>query len=410
MTLAGPPRGRSRVPAPAGLVATVVALAAVLAATAAPSARALELAPPPQLATEEVPEGWPRPPAVSAASYVVVERATGQVLAARNPDERRPVASTVKILSALTVLARTDPGTTVTVPAAAASVGGASVGLDTGEVWTVSQLLDGVLVRSGNDAATALAITTAGSVEAFVDLMREDAAALGLDDVVITSPSGLDDANRFSARDLGVITRAAMADVRFREIVARAEVFLPGIGPAASRNELLGTYPGATGVKTGFTEAAGYALVASAEREGRELVAVLLASRSADSRFAEAAALLDFGFTELAATPVTIATRLRVGGGWAELRAGPLPVVVPTDAAATTVVLPLPVEVPADGDERVAPVLWDDTELARLPVVVDAPARPDVGGGGALGRALVDRVYAAMRAATTTGSWARTAG
>lgn len=387
----------------------VVAATAAVVGGAPPavprSAGALELSPPPQLATERVPDGWPGAPAVSASSYILVEASTGQVLATRDPDRRRPVASTVKVLSALTVLSRVPPDRAVTVPAEAAAVGGASVGLDAGEVWTVTQLLDGLLVRSGNDAATALAIATAGSVEDFVELMRRDAAALGLDDVVVTSPSGLDDANRLSARDLAVITRAALADPTFRRIVARPEVALPGEGVVPSRNELLGRYPGATGVKTGFTEAAGYALIASARRDGRELVAVVLASRGADARFAEAEALLDFGFAELTARPVTVATRLRLAGGWVDLQGGPLPVVVPADAAVTTPVLPLPVEPPADGEARNAPILWDGEELASLAVVAAAPPRPAVSGGAELGRAVVDRVYAAMRAATTTGVW-----
>lgn len=395
------------VPRPRPRPARLTAAGAVLAALvmAAPTAQAQPLVPPPQLATDRVPDGWPTPPAVSASSYLLVETATGQVLAARNADQRRPVASTIKVLTALTVLTRADPEDTVTVPAEAATVGGATVDLDTGEVWTVRQLLDAVLVRSGNDAATALAIEIAGSVEAFVALMLDDATALGLEGIELTSPSGLDDANRLSARDLAVLTRAALADSRFRDIVGRPEIDLPGIGRQPSRNELLGSYPGATGVKTGFTEAAGYALIASAEREGRELVAVLLASRDADSRFAEATALLDHGFDRLTALPVTADTRLRLGGGEVTLRAEPLPVVVPADAAAVTPVLEVPIEVPTAGDVRTVPVLWDGQELARLSVTVGRDERPAVPGGGALGRAVVDRVYAAMRAATTTGAW-----
>ncbi|MBW3659630.1 MAG: serine hydrolase [Actinobacteria bacterium] len=383
-------------------------MALVAGAVAVPTAAAQPLAPPPQLATDEVPEGWPAAPAVSASSYLLVEGSTGQVLAARDPDRRRPVASTVKILSALTVLARADPGDEVTVPAEAAAVGGATVDLDTGEVWTVGQLLDAVLVRSGNDAAVALALEIGGSLEGFVDLMRADAAALGVEGIELTSPSGLDDANRLSARDLGVLTRAALADTRFREIVGRSAVDLPGVGRQPSRNELLGTYPGATGVKTGFTEAAGYALVASAERGGREVIAVLLDSQSADSRFAEAAALLEHAFGTLTALPVRARTSLRVAGGEVVLQAAPVPLVVPADAAVVHPVLALPVEVPPAGEVREAPVLWDDQELARLSVVVGEATRPDVDGGAALGRAVVDRVYAAMRAATTTGSWSLT--
>ncbi|MBW3621449.1 MAG: hypothetical protein KY461_14485, partial [Actinobacteria bacterium] len=124
-----------------------------------------------------------------------------------------------------------------------------------------------------------------------------------------------------------------------------------------------------------------------------------------DARFAEAAALLDHGFEALRAESVSAATRLRVAGGWAELTAEAVPVVVPADASGPTAVPPLPVEVPPDGDERAVPVVWNGHELASLRLVVDAPERPASEGGVGLGAAVVDRVYAAMRASTTTGAW-----
>lgn len=381
-------------------------LAAVLSGTMAlaGAAAAQPLEPPPQLATTEVPPAWPSPPDVSATSYVLVEAATGQVLAERDARQRRPVASTVKVLTALTALARLAPDHQLTVPSEAARVGGASVGLDAGEVWTVGQLLDALIARSGNDAATALAIGTAGTVEAFVELMRDDARSIGLEAVQLRSPSGLDDANRLSALDLAVIARVGLRDPRFRELAGRAVVELPGLGRVASRNELLERYPGATGVKTGFTEAAGYALVASAARAGRELVAVVLDSATAEARFDEAAALLDYGFDALEAVPVATATRLEVAGSEVVLRSDEIPVVVPRGAV-PTVTFALPVEAPGPDAAHTAEVRWGEAELATLPLEVDAGQRPPAEDGALVGRALVDRLYAGMRAATTTGAW-----
>lgn len=408
MTVPALRRGGAPLPLVALVSFLAVLLVPALAAGATPTApSALQLRPPPQLATAVVPDGWPTPPAATASSYLLVDGTTGQVLADRNSDQPRPVASTIKVLTALTVLNRADLDDVVTVPAAAAQVGGASVGLRAGDRWTIAELMDGLVARSGNDVATALAIHVGGSVEGFMELMREDAAALGLDDVVLTSPSGLDDRNRLSARDLATIARAAMADPRFRPFASRATVTFPNGRTEQSRNELLGRYPGANGIKTGFTEAAGYSLVASAQRRDRELIAVVLASRSSDDRFRDASALLDFGFERLERRDATYTATLTVAGGSVALRAEPVPVTVPTDAPATTTLLPLPIEVPADGDELRTGVAWGGEELAELEIVTHAPDRAEVDGGAAVGRFLVDRAYAAMRAATTTGAWQR---
>ncbi len=394
-----------RLPAAVAALLSLVLLAGAPATTTPRAAPGLH--PPPQLATASVPDGWPSPPAASAVAYVLLDADTGQVLAERNADQRRPVASTVKVLTALTVLNRADASDEVRIPAAAARVGGASVGLRAGDVWTVGQLLDALVVRSGNDAATALAIHVGGSVEGFVALMRADARALGLDGLTLTSPSGLDDRNRLSARDLAVISRAAMTDPRFRTVAARRSADLPGPGAEETRNELLLTYPGATGIKTGFTDAAGYAVVGSAERAGRELIAVVLGSRSAGTRFVEAASLLDHGFDTFEVVATLYDARLRVAGGWVTLHAEPLSVTVPRATPGLTTILPLPIEPPPDGDERAVTVAWHGEELGTLDVRTTGPDVGEATGGGAIGRYLVDRAYAAMRAATSTGTWSR---
>lgn len=391
-----PPRGRGV------LTGAMAAVALLMAApvSAQPAVAPAPLRPPPQLVEPVVPPapGWPEPPAATATAYVLLDVETGQVLAERDADTRRPVASTVKVLTALTVLRRADPDDVVEIGQEVAAVGGAGVGLDPGERWTVRQLLDGLVVRSGNDAAVALAVHVAGTVEEFVSLMRADAEALGLEGLALASPSGLEDANRLSARDLAVVTRAALADPAFRRIAASPDVTLPGLGTQPSRNELLGVYPGATGVKTGFTEAAGYSLVASAERDGRQLVAVVLDSRDADARFDDAARLLDHGFDAFTRREVDLEARVREAGRWTDLRAGPLVLLVPRTDPEGLRIDPLTTpEVAALPDE--VTLAYEGEVLARLDVQRASGPRDPATGGAAVGRFLVDRVYAGLRAA-----------
>lgn len=339
-------------------------------------------------------------PALDAEAWVLMDAATGQVLAERAADERRPVASTIKVLTALTVLERADLDDTVRV-GEEVEVGGASVGLSPGDEWTVEQLLDGLVARSGNDAAEALATHVAGDMAGFVELMRQDAAELGLDDVVITEASGLSDGNEVSARDLAVVARAALADPEARPLFARERVELPGRGTVATRNELLGAYPGATGMKTGYTAAAGFGLVASAARDGRELIAVVLGAGEDPGRFQDAIALLDHGFEDFETVEADVAVSLLVAGGRQALTAAPGPIVVPVGAQVGFE--GLPPDAPEPGTLPVALTL-DGREVARLDAQVGAGPAP-VEGTAALGRALVDQAHRGMRRATAEAVW-----
>jgi serine-type D-Ala-D-Ala carboxypeptidase (penicillin-binding protein 5/6) len=369
-----------------------------------PGSAAAELVPPPPpvIAGETPPAGWPEPPEVAAPAFLLLDAGTGQVLASRAADERRPVASTIKILTALTASTRGDLDDEVVVGDEVEGVIGASVSLSPGDRWTLEQLLQAILVRSGNDAAETIAVAIGGDQDGFVALMEEDAAALGLpvgapDGVVITSPTGLDDAQRLSAADLGILARALLADPELRAIVAAPAATLPGVGSDENRNLLVGSYPGATGVKTGFTEASGNSVVASASRDGHHLIAVVLGAGPDPERFRDAAALLDHGFDAFDVVSVEEEVTLLVAGGRRVLAAGPVTVTAPAGAA-VTLPLPLPARAP-EGGALPVPLLVDDRELAEVRATVDADQLPAVAAGATLGRAAVDGVYAALRAA-----------
>jgi serine-type D-Ala-D-Ala carboxypeptidase (penicillin-binding protein 5/6) len=382
--------------------AAFTALAGLLLLAVALPARAELVAPPPPPLGADLPAGWPSVPGLEAGSWVLVEAATGQVLAAHRGDERRPVASTIKVLTALSVLDRASPDELVVAGEEARGVEGASVGLAPGDEWTIEQLLDAIIIRSGNDAAEVLAAHVAGDTDAFAELMDADAALLGLEDAVVVDPSGLTDENLLTAAELATLARVALDEPRLRPLLARRTVVLPGLGEVESRNELLFTYPGATGVKTGFTLAAGNSLIGSAERDGRELIAVVLdAGEDPATRFEEVGRLLDLGFEGFAPRTVSGDVGLAVAGGERRFEIAPTPVTTPADAQPTLELVPparppedaVQVEVTLDG----RPLGAVGAEPADGGAGSAAPA--EVEGGALLGRALADGAYAALRAA-----------
>ncbi|HVM11060.1 MAG TPA: D-alanyl-D-alanine carboxypeptidase family protein, partial [Actinomycetota bacterium] len=216
----------------------------------------------------------------------------------RRGGRRLPIASTTKVMTALIVLESTTPFEVVVVSERAAAEPGARLGLRAGERIEVRQLLQALMLQSANDAAVALAEHVSGSVERFVRRMNRRARALGLRRTRFASPNGLDDRGRSTARDLARLTVEAMRHERFAEIVATKRHRVPAdAGPdrrVQNRNVLLWLYRGATGVKTGYTAAAGYCLVATAERRDLHLVAVVLGSPR--EAFSDTAALLNHGF------------------------------------------------------------------------------------------------------------------
>ena len=245
--------------------------------------------------------GPPKMPTVGCEACIVVAD-SGEVLWRRSAGKELPNASTTKMMTALLVA---DSGLTedVTVSASAASTGGGGLDLTEGQVWPVESLLAALLLSSSNDAAVALAEHVAGSEAAFVASMNQRAAALGLEHTHFVTPHGLDAAGHYSsAEDLAAIAEVLLEDPLLRRTVAGAELTIDGPEgkvPIENSNLLLDSYPGAIGVKTGYTLGAGNALVAAARRRGRTLIAVVL--RAEDS-FADSAALLDYGFARLRRT------------------------------------------------------------------------------------------------------------
>ena len=237
---------------------------------------------------------------VSARSAIVIEASTRQVVFEKDADTRRPMASTTKIMTALVALESGDITREITVDAAAAGVEGSSIYLKAGDKITLESLLWALMLESANDAAAAIAIGVAGSIEAFAELMNAKAAELGLANTHFTNPHGLsDDEHYTTARDLAKLTAAAMENETFCEIVSTDKYRIAYSDTARSlhnHNKMLHLYDGAVGVKTGFTKVSGRCLVSAAERDGMTLIAVTL---GAPNDWDDHTAMLDLGFSSL---------------------------------------------------------------------------------------------------------------
>jgi D-alanyl-D-alanine carboxypeptidase (penicillin-binding protein 5/6) len=248
------------------------------------------------------------PPQVTGRAYVVENGVTGEVLAARDAHERVPIASVTKLMTVLLTVERTHPSDVVTVSARAAAVGESSAGLRAGERLTVRELLEAALIQSANDAADALADYVGnGSEERFVALMNQRARQLGLRDTHYVRPDGLDATGHVSsARDVTLLARILMHRQLVRQIVRQRAASISGGRTLHTWNDLLSSYPGIFGVKTGHTSAAGWNEVAAARRGAVTVYATLLGSPDRDERNADLAKLLDWGFSRYrSATVVT---------------------------------------------------------------------------------------------------------
>jgi D-alanyl-D-alanine carboxypeptidase (penicillin-binding protein 5/6) len=270
------------------------------------------------------------PPRLTAPSAVLEDLGTGQILFTKSPHQRRPIASITKVMTALIALERLDPSTVVTVGADAAGQTGARLGLRVGEHITARNLLYGLLLSSANDAAVALADAVGGSVPAFVRSMNRRAISMGLRRTRFASPTGLDDRGYSTSEDLAAIVRAAFRDPLFAAVVRTRFWSIPApSGPARriqNRNALLWLYPGAIGVKTGFTSRAGFCLIAAAVRNGLAVVVVVLGDKA--EAFDDAAALLNYGVLEFQRVTVV---RRGEALGTVDVGGRPVPAVATTD-------------------------------------------------------------------------------
>jgi D-alanyl-D-alanine carboxypeptidase (penicillin-binding protein 5/6) len=240
------------------------------------------------------------PPELSAAAAIVVDGRDGEVMYAENPDSRRAIASTTKLMTALLTFERARPGDVFTAPPYNALPVESRINLRAGERMRVGDLLEGLLLESANDAAVTLAEGISGSRKAFVAEMNERADELGLADTSYANPIGFDDpANYSTARDLADLSLRLMRRPRFRRIVDMPVAGLEsGTKPRVidNRNVLVARYPWVTGIKTGHTIQAGDVLIGSARRrDGAKVISVVLGEPSEAARDADTLALLRWG-------------------------------------------------------------------------------------------------------------------
>lgn len=249
---------------------------------------------------------------IPAKSAILVERSTGRVLFEYEPDKQVPPASITKIMTLLLVMEAIESGkfgldTEITASEHACSMGGSQIWLEPGEVFTVHELLKATAIASANDACVALAEAVSGSEEAFVELMNQKAAELGMENTVFKNCTGLDAEGHVStAKDIAKMSAALLSYEKIKEYsTVWMDSLRGGETELTNTNKLVRFYKGCTGLKTGSTDEAGCCLAASAEREGMELISVTLGSANTDERFASGRKLLDYGFANFAvAKPV----------------------------------------------------------------------------------------------------------
>ena len=242
---------------------------------------------------------------ITSRAALLMEKTTGQILYTQNEHEQLEPASVTKVMTLLLTMEAIDSGTihyddVVTVSAAAAGMGGSQVYLAEGEQITVEELLKAVCVASGNDAAVALAEKVAGVHELFVERMNQRAAELGMEDTHFVNCTGLTaEGHVTSAHDIALMSRELILhhpDIR-RFTTIWMDTIRDGAFQLANTNKLIRFYDGATGLKTGYTASAGYCISATAERDGMELIAVIMKGPDKDTRNNDAKALLNYGFS-----------------------------------------------------------------------------------------------------------------
>lgn len=246
---------------------------------------------------------------VSAESAILIDAQSGNVLYEKDAEKIRPMASTTKIMTALVAIEGFDIDMTVKIPPEATGIEGSSIYLCAGEKLTLRQLVYALMLSSANDAATAIAIYCAGSVESFADKMNDTARRIGLSNTHFDNPHGLDSSSHYTtAADLAKLTAYAIKSPEFKKIVSTYKMEIP-LGEnnnarlLVNHNKLLRSYDGAIGVKTGFTKKSGRCLVSAAERNGITLIAVTL---NAPDDWRDHTAMLDYGFENYVSEKLTL--------------------------------------------------------------------------------------------------------
>lgn len=235
-------------------------------------------------------------PKVGAGAAIVMDAASGRVLYEKNAYTRSSIASTTKIMTAIVAIENGEDDEDVVVSKNAASIWGSRVGLKEGKTYKLGNLLNAMMLRSGNDAAIAVAEHVGGSVEAFAEMMNRKAAQIGATNTNFVTPHGLDDPQHYSTPyDLALITRYALQNEKFCKIVGTKSSTFEGKG-INNTNEMLSLYPGADGVKTGYTGQAGRCLVTSATRSDWRVISVVLRCSSRSVRAQSSKVLLDYAF------------------------------------------------------------------------------------------------------------------
>ena len=315
--------------------------------------------------------------ALSAEKAILLDAATGRVLYEKNADKQSLIASTTKIMTALIICEQCNVLDRMRIPKEAVGIEGSSMYLQEGEILTIQDLLYGLMLHSGNDAAVALAIYCGGTVEGFAGLMNDKAHNLGMTGSHFVNPNGLDAPDHYStARDLAILSAYAMENPIFYKTVS-AKTVTVGQRYLRNHNKLLWQVEGADGVKTGYTRAAGRLLVSSATRNGRRLIAVTI---NASDDWRDHAALLNDGFSRyevkrIVCTGETLGTVEIAGGqsGYVELLAAEDFDYALTDNEITEIVLPGPgfvyAPVAAGGDAGYAHICIEGKSMGKIPLV-----------------------------------------
>ncbi|MBE7051814.1 MAG: D-alanyl-D-alanine carboxypeptidase [Ruminococcaceae bacterium] len=248
-------------------------------------------------------------PEISAPSALLMDYSTGEILYEKNPHEKKPMASVTKIMTMLIAMEEIDAGNLsyddiITASAHAKSYGGSTIFLEEGEQMSVTDILKGVAVASGNDAAVALGEHISGTEAAFVQRMNQRAAELGMTNTNFVNCNGLDaDGHYSTAYDIALMSRELM---KHPDIFTYTTIWMDSLRGGAftlsNTNKLVRFYEGSTGLKTGSTSKAGFCISATAKRDNMHLIAVIMAAETSKSRQADASALLNYGFSTFAVT------------------------------------------------------------------------------------------------------------